>query len=118
IVTPSRWLMERTRESVLAGFPVHHVPHGIDTSAYQPLDKESCRSLLGVPKGKKVLLFAVERMDRPLKGADLLVKALRDLPESLKKECVLLLFGHSGGELSRLLDMPTIDLGFLSHDRL
>lgn len=118
IVTPSKWLHDRTKESMLADCDVRHIPHGVDTDVFQPLDKEYCRSLLGIPKGKNVLFCAMESMHRPLKGADLLVKALRELPESILKDSVLLLFGQTSREILKQVSMPVINLGFIQHDRL
>lgn len=118
IVTPSRWLHDKTKESMLGGFPVHHIPHGIETDVFQPLDKDHCRSLLGIPMGKHVLLCAMESMKRPLKGADLLVQALQSLPDSLRRESVLLLFGQSSGEILQQIRMPVVNLGFLQNQRL
>lgn len=118
IVTPSKWLHDRTKESMLGAAEVWHIPHGVDTEVFQPLDKEHCRSLLGIPKGKNVLFCAMESMRRPLKGADLLVKALRNLPESVQRDSVLLLFGHSSRAILKQVRMPVINLGFIQHDRL
>jgi len=118
IVTPSKWLHDRTKESMLGGFPVHHIPHGLETDVFQPLDKAQCRLLLGIPGGKHVLLCAMESMKRPLKGADLLVEALRGLPESLRRDCVLLLFGHANDEILRQIPMPVVNLGYLHHPQL
>ena len=118
IVTPSKWLHDRTKESMLGKFPVRHIPHGVETDVFQPLDKRHCRELLGIPAGKNVLLCAMESMNRPLKGADLLVDALRSLPDSLQRESVLLLFGHMNGEIIRRIQMPVVNLGYLHSPRL
>lgn len=118
IVTPSKWLQDLTKESMLGQRNIHHIPHGIETDVFQPLDKDYCRSLLGIPKGKNVLFCAMESMSRPLKGADLLVKALENLPDSLQRDSVLLLFGHTSAEIIKRVRMPVVNLGFLHHDRL
>lgn len=118
IVTPSRWLMDRTGESMLKGNTIHHIPHGVETDVFQPLDKEYCRKLLGVPKEKKLLVCAMESMHRPLKGADLLVKAIQSLPVSFQRDCVLLLFGQTNPEMLKQIRIPVISLGFIHHDRL
>lgn len=118
IVTPSQWLHDRTRESMLSEFPVHHIPHGVDTDVFLPHDKEHCRSLLGIPKGRRVLICALESMRRPLKGADLLVQALHSMPDSLQRESLLLLFGHTSPAILKQIRMPVIELGFLHNDHL
>ncbi|RUT00236.1 glycosyl transferase group 1/2 family protein [Dulcicalothrix desertica PCC 7102] len=118
IVTPSHWLTKQAQQSMLKRFPIYHIPYGIDTEAYQPLDSEQCRYLLGIPNNKKVLLFAAEILKDTRKGGDLLFKALQSLPASLKAETVLLTFGFSGDTISEQLGIKAINLGYISSDRL
>jgi glycosyltransferase involved in cell wall biosynthesis len=118
IVAPSKWLCDLTSQSMLRALPVRHIPHGIDTDVFRPLDQKMCRTLLGIPPGKQVLLFAVERLDRPLKGGDLLRSALHGLPLSVKRQTVLLFMGGVGRSLSGTFEMPVVDLGFVRSDRL
>jgi glycosyltransferase involved in cell wall biosynthesis len=118
IVGISRWLTEQARSSILSCFPVYHIANGIDTESYQPLNLEKCRFVLGLPANKKVLLFGAHNLKAPRKGVDLLVNALRSLPGSLKNEIVLLTMGTSGDSISEITEMATINLGFLSSDRL
>ncbi|NEP22339.1 glycosyltransferase family 4 protein [Moorena sp. SIO3I6] len=118
IVTPSNWLTKQAEQSMLNRFPVHHIPYGIDTEAYQPLDTEQCRSLLGIPKNKKVLMFGAVSFNDSRKGSDLLLKALSLLPKSLKAETVLLTMGSSGEGISEAVEMQTLNLGYVSSDRL
>ena len=118
IVTPSKWLAEVVGRSFLAGRPVHHIPHGLDVEVFRPLDKPECRSLLGIPGGKTVLLCAIENMDRPLKGGQLMVEALRDLPESIRRDCVLLVFGRSSRALLKQIPMQVVELGYLGADSM
>lgn len=119
IVTPSRWLAEQAKQSMLNRFPIHWIPHGIDTEVYKPLDKEQCRSVLGIPFGKKkVLAFVAMALNNYIKGGDLLLKALESLPESLKAEIVLLLLGHGGRHITNSVGIQTIDFGYVYNDRL
>lgn len=118
IVTPSKWLHDNIKESMLGDFPAHHIPHGVETDVYQPLDQDLCRSALGIPLGKNVILCAMESMQRPLKGASLLVQALQCLPDSLQRDSVLLLFGHSNGDVLKQIQMPVVNLGYLYNQRL
>ena len=117
IVAPSKWMCEMIQESVFHGFPVHHIPHGVDLDVFMPIDQHDCRRELGIPEGKNVILFAAESMLRPLKGADLLVDVLRFLPEEVRKNSILLLFGQSSPEIVNQVPMPVVDLGYLDCDR-
>ena len=118
IVTPSKWLFEIVKQSMLHRFPIHHIPNGIDINIYQPLDLEQSKALLGLPKGKKVLMFGAHILNDVRKGGDLLFKALASLPASLKAETLLLTMGSSNGELAEAVGMQTINLGYIDSDRL
>ncbi|MEO1377737.1 MAG: glycosyltransferase, partial [Cyanobacteria bacterium J06635_10] len=118
IVAPSNWLVEQAKQSMLNSLPIYHIPYGLDTQAYQPLDSEQCRFVLGVPPNKKVLMFGAESLKDSRKGGDLLVKALSSLPESLKAETILLTLGHGGESISETVGMANLNLGYVSSDRL
>lgn len=123
IVVPSTWMYRLANESMLKRFQIKFIPHGVDLNLYRPIDQGVSRAALGIPSGRKVLLYLVRRMNPShkaswIKGADLLVKALQALPASLRKETVLLLVGEGGEALKRELDMDVIPLGFVSSDRL
>jgi len=85
---------------------------------YKPHDKRQCRSLLGIPRDKKVLAFVAQDFSNFVKGGDLLSKALRNLPESIKKNTILLLLGDGGFKFSDFVDIQTIDFGYVKNDHL
>jgi glycosyltransferase involved in cell wall biosynthesis len=118
IAAPSRWLVEQAKQSMLQRFSIHHIPNGVDTDVYEPLDPDQCRSLLGIPPDKKVLMVCALDLKNYLKGGDLFLKALQNLPASLKKEIVLLTIGNGGEVISQAANIPTFDFGFVSSDRL
>jgi len=123
IVIPSNWLMQLTRRSMLKRFPACRIPNGVDTDLFKPLDPRQCRSLLGIPSDKKVLMFSATRMDLSKsggfwKGCDLLVRALQTLPETLKEDMILLLMGDKGEAIAKIAGMKTCDLGYVTSDRL
>ena len=118
IVAPSQWLTEQAKASMLSRFSIHYIPHGIDTIAYQPLDTLLCKSILDISTNKKVLLFGAESLKDSRKGGDLLLKALQQLPQSLKSEMILLTFGNGGEEIISELGIFTLNLGYISSDRL
>jgi glycosyltransferase involved in cell wall biosynthesis len=118
IVAPSKWLTEQAQQSMLSQFTIHHIPYGIDTEAYQPLDSEECRSVLGIPSDKQVLMVGAENYGDSRKGGDLLLKALQDLPDSVKTSCLLLVLGKGGEFLSGTVGIPSLNLGYVNSDRL
>lgn len=118
IVTPSKWLTEQAKQSMLNCFPIQYIPNGIDTEAYQPLESQHCRYLLGIPISKRVLLFGAQSLQDSRKGGDLLLKALHHLSDHLKANIVLLTFGQGGETIAKTLGMQTLNLGYISSDRL
>lgn len=118
IVTPSRWLAEQAQQSMLNRFPIHHIPYGIDLTAFQPLDPEKCRFLLGIPTKKKVLLCTGQGLTDPRKGGDILLKLSQNLPQSIKDETLLMILGHGGEDIGDLVGMETLHLGYISSDRI
>jgi glycosyltransferase involved in cell wall biosynthesis len=118
IVTPSRWLAEQAQLSMLSRFPVHHIPNGVETNLYQPLDPEQCKAVLGIPVTKRVLMFGAEILGDLRKGADLLLKVLQGLPQSLKSEVLVLTFGKSGDEITKAAGMEVFNLGYIGGDRM
>jgi glycosyltransferase involved in cell wall biosynthesis len=118
IVTPSRWLAEQAHQSMLSRFPIRHIPNGVETDLYRPLDSEQCKSILGIPAGKRVLMFGAEILGDLRKGADLLLKALQSLPSTLKPELLLLTFGNSGDAIAKSADIEVFNLGYIGGDRM
>ena len=118
VVSPSRWLASQAKQSMLSRFPIHHIPYCIDTEAYQPLDLGQCRSVLGIPDNKKVLMCGAESLKDPRKGGDLLIAALQALPKSLQVETALIILGSGGETVAREVNMQTLELGYVVSDRL
>jgi glycosyltransferase involved in cell wall biosynthesis len=118
IVTKSKPMFEQAQESMLKNLPIYHIPNGIDTIALQPHEPRQCRSVLGIPASKKVLMVAAMGLHYYGKGPDLLVEALEMLPKSLKAESVLILLGAGGEAISKNLSIETLDLGTVQSDHL
>ncbi|MBK1987104.1 glycosyltransferase family 4 protein [Sphaerospermopsis aphanizomenoides BCCUSP55] len=118
IVTLSDWLTDLAKKSILSRFPIHKIPNGIDTISFQPLDPLLCKTVLDIPKNKKVLLFGAESFKYTRKGGDLLLKVLQQLPASLKSETILLTFGNGSEAITSEVGIPSVNLGYISSDRL
>ncbi len=117
IISKSTWLTALAQQSLLNRFPIHQIANGIDTTIYQPLDREQCRLELELPLDKKVLMFAAVELNDFRKGGDLLLKALQNIPASLKAETVILTFGKAGEEIAKDVEMPTFNLGYISDEQ-
>ncbi|HEX6701075.1 MAG TPA: glycosyltransferase, partial [Gaiellaceae bacterium] len=61
---------------LLARFPMHRIPHGVDTAVFRPLPKDEARRRLGLPEGRPLVLFSASDLNEPRKGLHLLEEAL------------------------------------------
>jgi glycosyltransferase involved in cell wall biosynthesis len=66
IATPSRWLMRKVEQSILAAGAedLRVIPNGVDLSVFHPGNKEQARQELGLPQERKILLFTARRGSR------------------------------------------------------
>jgi glycosyltransferase involved in cell wall biosynthesis len=117
VVTHSTWTTTQVQQGMLSRFPLTCFPCGLDTQIFYPRDRQSCQEALGLPPGKKVVMFGAPGLQDYRKGGDLLVKALRALPPSLKAELVLITMGKNG-TLPDAVDIPTYHFGAILSDRL
>lgn len=119
IVSPSNWLAECARQSVLfAELPIHVISNCIDHELYRPLSREFAREALGLPKDKQLLLFgAMSSTSDPRKGYHLLLPALQKLKEQGKAERIeLVVFGASRGDAEQVTGIKTHYMGRLHDD--
>lgn len=78
LIVPSNWLLELVQASpLLSRFPVHRIPHGVDTEVFRPRAKGEARRRLGLPEDRPVVLFVASDLNEPRKGLHLLEQALR-----------------------------------------
>ncbi|MBU7008193.1 glycosyltransferase involved in cell wall biosynthesis [Peptococcaceae bacterium DYL19] len=84
IVTPSKWLGECARSSMLfKNNRIETIPNGIDTGVFKPIGREVAREILSLPLDKKLLLFgAVNSTRDPNKGFQFLQQALQKMNSS------------------------------------
>jgi glycosyltransferase involved in cell wall biosynthesis len=66
IATPSRWLMRKVEQSILAEAVVEArvVPNGVDLSVFHPDERSAARRELAIPPEAAVLLFAGQSLRR------------------------------------------------------
>jgi glycosyltransferase involved in cell wall biosynthesis len=121
VVTPTAWMADNARRGMLGRFNVHHIPNGLDTAVYRPLEKAWCRRVLDLPPpetGTTVLMFGADGLMQPRKGGDLLLAALAGLAPALKRRLVLLTLGMGAEALAEQSGIGTRPLGYVADDRL
>lgn len=63
VSAPSRWLMEKLGQSILAPAIVEArvIPYGVDLGTFCPADRQTARIALGLPQEARMLLFTANR---------------------------------------------------------
>lgn len=109
IVTPSHWLADCARQSVLMrDWPVSVIHNPIDTEIWRPIEKGLARQLMGLPAAAPLLLFGTFGENAaPHKGFDLLLSALKCLRGQVGG-LQLVVFGQA-------LPREPVDMGFPIH---
>ncbi len=96
VVTPSRWLAECARQSVLfKNLSVEAIPNCLNLKVFKPLDRAEAKNRFGLPLDKKLILFGAYSPMDIRKGGDLLEAALK---QGVDKNWELVVFGASKGE--------------------
>ncbi|GAA68727.1 glycosyltransferase [Pseudoalteromonas sp. BSi20429] len=118
ITVPSTWMKSRVEHSaLLSNKKVHVVGNAVPVDIFSPnLPNSLTREELGISDSDIVVLFgAVGGGSNPLKGADLLIRALKlldeTLPQSKKNKVRLVAFG---GEFDGS-DIPNFDVIKVGH---
>jgi len=117
IVAPSRWLAECAQKSPLfSDKRVEVIPNGLDLRRFTCRDKGLCRDILGLPKGKPLILAgAMDANSDRRKGFDLLQEALRRLKDQ-GTDAELVILGGSRPQVAPDFGLPVHYLGMLNDD--
>lgn len=112
-VTCSEWLRGVAKASaLLRGESVTAIPNPLDTTFYTPGPQAEARRELGLPLGKRLILFVAQSVANPYKGARYLVEAM---PRLTTTDAVLVTVGSGGAEIARQLPgIEVVQLGYVS----
>ena len=115
IVGVSRWISDCAKSSFLfKKNRVVTIPNCFDTDLLKPIDKNIARDIFGIPKNKKVILFAaMNSLDDPRKGAAQLFEALNLLE---LEDIVFVIAGSSKPENKLKLKYPVYFIPPLSDE--
>ena len=110
----SRWLSGKAKKSyLLRDKTVLSIPNPIDTEVYHPMDQDMTRELLGLPSGKRLLLFGALNVTDKRKGIDYLIEALRKIE---KQDVELVVFGQAKDDIRDLFPVSIHSMGYLSDE--
>jgi glycosyltransferase involved in cell wall biosynthesis len=124
IVTPSRWLAtESSRSSLFCRFEHVLIPYGIDSTQFQPVDKQFARKELGLNADSQVVLFVADHIADQRKGLALLLETMEYVADLSRLRFVTMGQGdtsHMIGEryhhLGRIQDARRIGLIYSAAD--
>lgn len=112
-VTPSVWLSECVKESVIAkGHNVFVVPNVINTDVYRPYDINA-KPFWGLDPKKKTILFGVANRNSVYKGADYAHECLSKLDPNRYEGLII---GSANKEFLDGIPMKIVETGFLGDD--
>jgi len=116
-VAVSRWLAQKADRGLMAPHRMEYIANGMDLDSYQPIDKQVCREAMGIGDVRYAIIFVALSLHDENKGGPVVAKTLASLPDEIKRDTCLILFGDNGKELSDALGMRTLDLGYVRNDR-
>lgn len=119
LVGCSNWIAESAKESAVLGtaISVTSIPNAINISQYQNYNStDSFRKEFNLPKSKKLILFGACKATDKRKGVDFMIAACKQLLNySISSEVAVVVFGSKSEELSDLLDVPVINVGYINN---
>ena len=117
IVTPSKWLSDNVRSSVLLGdFPVDIIPNGVDAGFFKKSNKEAAKAKFGLDQNKKTIVFGgINSIKDKNKGYYLLLDALKHLDND---DYELVIFGNSRPESHCINSIKALFLGPIRDDNI
>ncbi len=118
-VSCSKWLEKQAKSSALfVGQRITNIPNPIDTHVFCPQDKAEARLSVGLPAGKRLILFVSQKVTDERKGMRYFEEAVNKLvekyPEMKNDTAIAILGGHSE-EVNFCL--PSYSLGYVSDER-
>jgi len=120
IVTCSKWLQEKAKESSLfRNVRVESIPNPIDTDVFIPKDKIVCKAEFNLQQNKKYLLFSAVNVRNYYKGFTFFRDALKILADkypSLKNEVDVVVLGRTSEELLNEMPLKCIVINSISDE--
>lgn len=102
VVTPSRWMHDRVRESSIFGEMETHVIHNVvDPVKFAPMKRMQACTRLGLDPGKRYILFGAASIKNLYKGFGHFQKAIQELTrdQDALEGVEVLLFGKASGDV-------------------
>ena len=115
-VSPSRWLFNCAKESLLTkNKPIFYIPNIIEDKVFKPTDTVIAKQILDIDAGETVLAFGALSINSPYKGWGHLLKALSNLKNSSSEtKITAVIFGKANTKkLMEEIPFNTKFMGYL-----
>jgi len=111
IVTPSQWLGNKVKDSMLGGKSCITIHNGVDSTIFQPVDKSGMRSALGIPETAVLIGGAAHEgvFANPWKGGAYTFAALEALTASRVDWYFLNMGDGSVSPHPRVVNIPFVE---------
>lgn len=118
LVGCSNWIAKCAKDSGILGMAtfVTSIPNAINVSQYLKHNStDSFRKEFNLPRSKKLILFGACKVTDKRKGVDFMIAACKRLLNySFSSEVAVVVFGSKSEELSNLLDVLVINVGYIN----
>jgi len=121
LIAVSTWLKSLSKQSSLTKkLSCRVIPNVLDNTVFCPgSDKTGIRSTLKIPMNKYIILMGAAKLNDPIKGMNFLIEALALVPEQIKQNSMLILFGSVKNDTGFLekLPVPYFHFGLLQNNQ-
>ncbi|MBI4947282.1 MAG: glycosyltransferase [Bacteroidetes bacterium] len=120
-VAGSSWIKDRIKESSLFSHkPIEKILVGVDKTIFKKGDKAIARTVLDLPREKKIIFFGAQSLNDKRKGMEFLAKALANLSKmtnhNKKSDILLMVAGFGINEWNN--DFEFKNMGFIYDERI
>jgi len=110
VITPSKWMAERVKESSLLGhMEVHTIHNPVDQTRFRPADRQQACRNLGLDPSRRYILFGAASVKNLYKGFTYFQEAVRLLSgdPDMSEGVEILIFGKARGDVSGMFPLKT-----------
>lgn len=92
VCTPSKWLYQKAKISILNAKDVHYIPNGVDINIFKPQEKDRIRKKIDLPNDELLLLYAANKGSKsPWKDYNTVIESAEKIAEQLYPEKIRLI---------------------------
>lgn len=113
-VSPSKWLADRFKESILSEEEIQVIHNGIDCNVFHPQDKAILREKYGIPVDKNVIIFAASNLNSQFRSFPHLLDALENI--SNKSSYCLVVLGNCDESITFNKEFTVYMPGYISSE--